>query len=1195
MSMNEGKYNGNKGLEMRNKRTKKRAVAYKRIQWLSVFVLGFLLLQELTVFAVHASEISTNEDVQTVRVGVFQSPAYYGEDNSGENYGYGYAYLRELEAVSNLRFEFVHGTREEHLEGLQNGTIDLLDTIPYTIEYENSYLFSNLPTAQTSGTLVTLSSNTQYSADDLLGMEGIRVGLLDSGDRSKEFEAWAQTQGLGFAGHSFTDALEMYEAMIQGEIDALISDDIYYEDSQVVLASFNPQLFYFITTQDKRDIMMAVDDAMSYLQEEQPLLRTELSVRYLGSSSDMNALTEEELSYLGQNANTPLRVVYDSEQELFEYHNEEENGPAGLTVDVFEAIMDNVGIPYEYIHRETEDEALQALESGEADIMLSHSITSQLEEGHAYTRSVPYLDVPVALVGKNEVLTENSVFTLQDEDSVVYASYLEEHFPNNEIQFCPTEEDCYNTVQNGADVYTLENILDAGTLVHNGEYGELITLSTRLTDNYALLFSPDMDETAISIINKNIRGSSGQVAESALLGHMSTLNEVDTISQWWSKYGPYVLGGGVLGLLAIVITLLYMLQRQKKLRKELWESAYIDPLTKLPNLRYFKKEAKKKLAQNKQKQYLAIQVDFNQFSLLNDIYGQEEGNEILKTMSEALSAIVKEESDVVARLRADNFLLLYAHEAGMGMDDLHERDAGQVFAYMEKNSKRRVSYCIGRYQVPLGETNIDDICEKVNYAHRQAKRNLSVGPVVDYEEAEKQRALRNRHLEEKMDLALKNEDFLVYLQPKYSLITGKIVGAETLVRWKDSEEESLISPAEFIPLFEQNGFVVRLDFYMFEHVCKILEKRLEDGLPIVPISVNFSRLHLQTNDLVQNIASVADRYNVPRRFLEIELVESTVVDNEEVLENVLKELHEYGFTLSIDDFGTGYSSLGLLKNLPVDVIKIDRSFFANSRSKLRAKTVISNVVRMAKELNIHTVAEGVETQEHVNFLSSLGCESVQGFYFSRPVPVDEFDWGECGPVPVPRKAMEDTLTYSDMGDVDLGRTNLGELMPVMVHRQLEFSMREVLEGRYGERETVEIMRDAGKMSGRIFAEGYLDLQAPFDDFIKEFKARLLEQKIGDLHLEEHNSETGLLVLTVTDDLTCSGVSDTRRTLCHYEEGFLAGVMQVYMGKPYTALEVDCWGNGAELCRFRVRPNSDAGLQYNRNVWQNEDETEEDLI
>ncbi len=1156
---------------------KAQGLCFLKIKFCLAVVLAAFLLLNTACFSLvaHASVVQEESATRIVRVGVFDSPAYYGTNENGELSGYGYSYLNEIERVSSLRFEYVHGTREEHIANLNAGRIDLLDTIPYSDEYTQQFVFSKIPTVLSNGTLNVMSTNTQYSPEDYVGFDGMRIGVLENGIRRADFEQWAQLQGFGYSEYVFVDGYELFNAMLHGEVDAIVSDNIYYAEGQSIIANFHPTLYHFITARNKQEIMDEIDAATDFLLQEDPLLRSELSAQFLAGSENINALTDDERDYVQEIAETPLRVVYDANDAPFEYYDEEIGEATGLSVDVFEAMMETAGIAYEYVHTENRQAAVDAMNDGDADILLSHSSANTLPVNENFVRSVPYLSVPMALVGKDDELTTESVFVLEEGGTPLMASYLESHFPENEVVYCQDREGCYEAVQDGEQIFTLDNIYMAGNAVQSGDYGELDTLSTRLNESFSVMFAPHTEDLLVSIINKNIRSHGGQVGESLLLTHVSALSEQSELSRWWALYGSYVLGAGALVLLGAVLILAILLRKQRALRNELWNSAYVDSLTGLPNLRYFKKEAKELLAKNKNKQYLAVQVDFNQFRLLNDMYGQEECNHILKTMGKALSSIVKPESDIVARLRADNFLLLYAHDPDLGMDDLHGRDAGQVFAYMGKHIKHHLNYSIGRYQVPLGETDIDDVCEKVNYAHRQAKKEVS-SEVVDYEEAARQQALRHRSLEEKMENALRNEEFMVYLQPKYSLTSGMVVGAETLVRWRDGGKGELISPGEFIPLFEQNGFVLQLDFYMFEKVCALLSQRLQDNLPLVPISVNFSRLHLQTGRFVENITEIANRYEVPRQFLEIELVESTVVDNEEVLEIVLKELHEAGFTLSIDDFGTGYSSLGLLKNLPVDVIKIDRSFFANNRSKVRARTVISNVLRMAKELNIRTVAEGVETQDHVNFLRGLGCESVQGFYFSRPVHVDEFNWGACEAAKLPKDEIS-VFSAEELGSLALGRGNLGEMMPVMVHRQLEFSIRLVLEQRFGERETVDILRKAGKISGDMFAEGYLDLTADFDQFVKGLKTNLHDQKIGDLAVESYDAETGNIVLTMMDDLTCSGVTDTRRTLCHYEEGFFAGVMQRYAKKPYTALEVDCWANGAQLCRFRVRPKDGCDL------------------
>ncbi len=247
----------------------------------------------------------------------------------------------------------------------------------------------------------------------------------------------------------------------------------------------------------------------------------------------------------------------------------------------------------------------------------------------------------------------------------------------------------------------------------------------------------------------------------------------------------------------------------------------------------------------------------------------------------------------------------------------------------------------------------------------------------------------DKNISKKMEYALKNNEFKLYLQPKYNIKTSRIIGAEALVRWQE-KNGNIISPCDFIPLFELNGFIEKLDFYMLESACKQIRKWLDEGEKCIPISVNFSRIHMENEKIVEQIKKVVSGYGIPRKFIEIELTESTMINNERRMVNILNSLHESGFVLSMDDFGSGYSSLGLLKNLNVDIIKMDKSFLTNNTNEEKGNIVIESVIDLAKKLNIKTVAEGVETIEQVAFLECVNCEIAQGYYYSKPVPAELF-------------------------------------------------------------------------------------------------------------------------------------------------------------------------------------------------------------
>ena len=245
-------------------------------------------------------------------------------------------------------------------------------------------------------------------------------------------------------------------------------------------------------------------------------------------------------------------------------------------------------------------------------------------------------------------------------------------------------------------------------------------------------------------------------------------------------------------------------------------------------------------------------------------------------------------------------------------------------------------------------------------------------------------------VEENMARALENEEFSVYLQPKYNPMTNRLAGAEALVRWI-SPTDGFINPGRFIPIFEKTGFVTKLDDYMISHVAKLQAQWLKAGKRIVPVSVNVSRAHFAMPNLAEHIQSLVDQYKVPHHYIEIELTESAFFDDKNTLLQTVKKLQDYGFEVSMDDFGSGYSSLNSLKDLPLDVLKLDAEFFRGENSEGRGEIVVSEAINLAKKLNMRIVAEGVEKKEQVEFLKSQSCDMIQGFYYSKPLPAEEYE------------------------------------------------------------------------------------------------------------------------------------------------------------------------------------------------------------
>lgn len=425
---------------------------------------------------------------------------------------------------------------------------------------------------------------------------------------------------------------------------------------------------------------------------------------------------------------------------------------------------------------------------------------------------------------------------------------------------------------------------------------------------------------------------------------------------------------------------------------QLEKMAYVDEVTGGRSYYKFKEDAQRILEQDSGCDHLLVKLDIDNFKLFNQMSGRAKGDEVLCAVEEALTRTARGADDICARIVNDEFIALFALYDPLDQASLYDVFLQHFTDIMGQKYVFKFNFPHGRLLVPTGnaaEIDISEIFENVNMAHKAAKQDRTKQFVL-YNQSITQEAMGKKEIENKMENALENNEFQVYFQPKYHLADETIGGLEALVRWQ-SENGELFYPDTFIPLFEKNGFITKLDFYMLQHVCAILQDWFARGFATLVVSVNFSRLHLGNPCFVEDLCKVVDSYGVRRQCIEIEITETVIYDNIETLEILLADLHAAGFTMSMDDFGSGYSSLGMLKNLPVDVIKMDRSFFANPKDEARSNVVVGSVIAMAESLGIHTVAEGVETQEQIDLLRKLHCGMAQGYFFEKPMPAQAME------------------------------------------------------------------------------------------------------------------------------------------------------------------------------------------------------------
>lgn len=442
---------------------------------------------------------------------------------------------------------------------------------------------------------------------------------------------------------------------------------------------------------------------------------------------------------------------------------------------------------------------------------------------------------------------------------------------------------------------------------------------------------------------------------------------------------------------ALILAIMFIYNRSRRAhRQEVLQIAYYDSLTGLPNFEKFKLEGAGLMARSPDTRWCVLYIDITGFKLVNDVMGFQFGDEVLRYLADVL---VKEKGaqDIVCRFSADNFLFLYAYERREDVGALCQRIISKMHSPSigdKQNVPLSVHIGIFCLEDDPGAVEISLMADRAHMAQKSIKNGRG-NQYCQYDSSMRSEMLRRSEMEGVMEKALADGEFTFYIQPKYDVDGRKIVGAEALARWIQPGEK-MVSPGEFIPVFEQNQFILQLDEYIFTKVCESLRNRLERGLPVVTISVNVSRVHVRQEDFVSNYRAIKERYQIPDGLIELELTESIFLENLDRIGGIIRELREAGFGCSIDDFGSGYSSLNALKELPVNVIKLDREFLLNEGDTGKGAIIVRSIIQMAKKLEIQTVAEGVETPEQLAFLKDAGCDMIQGFIFSRPLPEPDF-------------------------------------------------------------------------------------------------------------------------------------------------------------------------------------------------------------
>ena len=909
--------------------------------------------------------------------------------------GAGCEYIDKLSAVSFNRFSYTSDTPEALFKKLIDGTVDLIPCVTQSEleKYENyvrggngresiltivpSPLFSKFCTISVSS--IGSKSNMEFGNEYEINKLTIGYLIEDEQDFFVEGNfAVKALRGANFVSYQIEDDLKL--DLRRGAIDAVAKNCFMHWDNETIIYTFNLEPCYFAVRRQNTELAAEMIKGINDIMAHFPSFSSNIYEKYISDYGSITyAFTKEESDYIANNKR--FTIAYNLTADFAGYWNANTSTIGGVPARIFNEFAKATGFTIEVVAYDNLSVCIEQLRSGKVNAVFGGVSPEGIADYTGCFVSSPVTSSPLVLL------------TRADNDSDVIRSVAmagsNSDIKNAIATFCP---DAKVTPFTSADI--------AAERVRTGNYDVFCTgtntavdLMTKQDHGLKLLqtlpvsvsecFAVNKAQPALySIIDKTLSKINRGVSNA------ETYNIIGTLENAKQQDASYVwlILSGFLAIAVLIVggVILFTMDNHRRLD--------VDGLTGGRNKRRFIKDSERAVKKLEADRLALAVIDIDKFKFVNDRLGYEEGNNILTRLFNTISDDA-EKSEVFARVSDDNFALVM-HNAS---DTELEARIGKIYSDFTRRNTTHTSFPIslsagicrlGQCKGKFGAVDINAAIDRCNIARKTIKDHVK-NKVAFYDGKIREKELRDKDYENEMPQALKNREFSCYLQPKYGTKSRHIEGAEALIRWT-SKEFGFVYPSDFIPLSEKNGFVVELDFFILEEVCKLMRRWLDDGLKPVVISVNQSRLHLNAPDYIGKLREIVDKYNIPYEYIELELTESVFTDDADLMIRTMKKLHDVGFKLSIDDFGSGYSSLNMLKDMPADVVKIDREFFNTTADSEKGRAVISSVVDLANKLHMKVISEGVETEDQVEFLADIGCHMVQGYFFAKPMTIKDF-------------------------------------------------------------------------------------------------------------------------------------------------------------------------------------------------------------
>ena len=925
-----------------------------------------------------------------LKIGYVNSPGYFTKNENGDYAGAIYENLEKSLAYTGYTAAYRETAPGDAERALLSGEIDVFAGLMVRREYGTEAVepigWFIAPTTvylacpQRDG-VATGKTRVGYYAPvyDLL------LGFLR--DHPDDSERWLLEE---FEFVPYHDEELLRRDYRNGEIGGYITSSFRFDDTAPVERILFPSNIFLMVKRGNMAVKQAVASGIRQALLIDPGFRTdslhfEDGVPLVLSREEREYLREHPVISAASSGNQPPLTYFEGDEVK------------GIIRDILDLAGEDLGVRFYLKKVKNNAKMMEMLADGDIDVVTHINANHNRAEEYNANITDAYLEYEYVPVMRRYGDLPDSPRVACPRKHFFIQNYVTQHYPEDKILWCATFSDCFEAVSRGqADLLFAKSLSVRQELVH---YNDLYTTGHGVAKTrMAMAVGEGEDPRLLSIMNKEI-AHIGQAKIRQIV--QKYMNQVAAEKSWKTYVYENPLGvlGAVLTVAAAVIGVLAYISRiRKKNSLKLFDAAYRNPFTGTHTMSWLEKFVPSLLRKNHKDDLLAgrlflLNCSVYRFDLLRATYNQN----VLFSGLKNLVADIREKHDWILydsiSSELSQMYLVCRKAEGMTPYEAVEKLMAGGAEIEGDNVSIRMSYRAGICDIPAKlPVDMPTLMTNAAVARNEAVQHGEAIGVYD-EELQNRRVLEKK-IEDLMGKALENEEFEVWLQPKYDLRTHKVIGAESLVRWQ-SPELGFLMPYRFIDLFEKNGFIIPFDYYMLEHVCKLQQKFLAEGKKIVPIAVNLSGLHMREAGFLERMREIKDSFALPHGAVELELTETAFIDYDTKEEStsataIVAALREMGYAIAMDDFCTGYSSIAMLQKLPMDIMKIDRSMLLASEESPRGQKILNNVVNFGTSLNMLVLCEGIETEEQERLLLDNGCTYGQGFLFSRPMHNEKF-------------------------------------------------------------------------------------------------------------------------------------------------------------------------------------------------------------